>query len=86
MKVTYTTHAKFKFELLKKYGFVLTEGDIEKAVKNPDKVENTRKGRKIAQKSISEKHVVRVIYTERDNNIRVIIFYPGRKERYESKL
>jgi len=31
-------------------------------------------------------HVVRVIYKERDNLIQIITFYPGRKERYESKL
>ncbi|MEW6069458.1 MAG: hypothetical protein AB1485_02460 [Candidatus Thermoplasmatota archaeon] len=46
MKVTYTSHAKFKFELLKKYGFALTKEDIEKAVKKPDAVESTRKGKK----------------------------------------
>ncbi|MDI6856456.1 MAG: hypothetical protein QMD21_06740 [Candidatus Thermoplasmatota archaeon] len=39
MEVTYTSHAKFKFESLKKYGFVLTQQDVEKAVKNPDREE-----------------------------------------------
>lgn len=52
-------------------------------LKNPDRVALTKKGRKIAQGKISETHVLRVIFEERDDSIEVITFYPGRRKRYE---
>jgi hypothetical protein len=44
------------------------------------------KGRMIAQKRITERHVLRVVYRQEGENQVVITFYPGRRERYESKL
>ena len=40
----------------------------------------------IAQKRITERHVLRVIYRQEGENQVVITFYPGRRERYEAKL
>ena len=40
-------------------------------------------GRLIAQDSLDEEHVLRVIYEESDE-IMVVTLYPGRRERYEN--
>lgn len=40
----------------------------------------------IAQKIIDEEHLIRVVHTKKDNDIRVITFYPVRRERYEGKV
>ena len=50
---------------------------------NPDKVISQPNGRFIAQKRITEQHVLRIVYREEGEKRVVITFYPGRRERYE---
>lgn len=83
MEYQFTKHAREKFKDLEKYGFHLTEDQIMEALKEPDRVERGSRGRKIAQKGISKRHVLRVIYEETEDSIKIITFYPGRRDRYE---
>ncbi len=41
------------------------------------------KNRLIAQKGITENHVLMVVYEEANEQILVITMYPGRRSRYE---
>ena len=75
-KIVYGSHAEEKFEILKRHGFV----------QRPDTVEEGFRGRKVAQRRISETHVLRVVYVERQKEIGVVTFYPGRRSRYESSV
>jgi hypothetical protein len=84
--IVYTEHAKNKFVILANHGFAVSRDAIELALKNPDKVEPGYGGRVIAQRVLDEGHVIRVIYEELPEMIKVITFYPGRMERYENKL
>lgn len=61
----------------------MKEEQIIETIKNPDKVILGRKGRKIAQKVTSETHLLRIIYELKEDQIEVVTFYPGRRERYE---
>lgn len=83
MGYQFTKHAREKFKDLERYGFHLTEDQVMEVLKEPEKVEKGGRGRKIAQKRISERHVLRVVYEEADEAIKIITFYPGRRERYE---
>lgn len=85
-KVDYTHHAKEKFEVLRKHGFTVSPNQVEETVLRPDKVIPRPSGRLIAQKEITERHVLRVVYREEDETRVVITFYPGRRERYEDEL
>ena len=60
--------------------------DIKLVRENPDIIEPGYKGRLIAQKEFDKKHVLRVVFEEKDEIRRIITFYPGNKKRYESKL
>ncbi len=83
-RVDYTQHARSKFELLKRHGFEVTPQQVEETVLNPEKVIPQPGGRFVAQRQITERHVLRVIYREEGQQRVVITFYPGRKGRYES--
>ncbi|MCH8067971.1 MAG: DUF4258 domain-containing protein [Candidatus Marinimicrobia bacterium] len=83
-KVKYTNHAKLKFKILKSHGFIIDHKQVDETLLNPDKVIQQSRGRLIAQKRITDIHVLRVVYREENNTIIVITFYPGRKERYEN--
>jgi hypothetical protein len=72
--VRLTQHAKDKFDVLKRHGFEVTPRQVE--------VE----GRFIAQKGVTERHVLRVVYRQEGESRVVITFYPGRRERYEAEL
>jgi hypothetical protein len=56
---------------------------VRETVKKPEKVEEGYKDRKVAQRGITERHVLRVIYEEGPEVIRIVTFYPGRRSRYE---
>jgi hypothetical protein len=85
-KVVYGSHAEEKFEILRRHGFVVSKRQVSEALRRPDKVEEGFRGRKVAQRRISEKHVLRVVYEEGEKQIGVVTFYPGRRSRYESSI
>ena len=76
-KIVYGTHAEEKFAILKRHGETL---------RRPEKVDEGFRGRKVAQRKISASHVLRVVYEEKQNEILVVTFYPGRRSRYESSV
>jgi len=86
MKIKYTSHAEFKFKILKRYGIDYSKSQIEDILRNPEKVEDSKKNRKIAQKPVNLNHIIRVVYEEKDNDVIIITFYPARRKRYEDKL
>lgn len=53
------------------------------AVKSPDVTRRGRGRRIIAQKMLDERYVLRVIYEKVNELVRIITFYPARRERYE---
>ena len=83
-KIVYGSHAEEKFEILRRHGFVVSKRQVRATLQRPEKVEEGFRGRKIAQRRITEKHVLRVVYEERQKEIGVVTFYPGRRSRYES--
>ena len=83
MKIEYTVHAEAKFDVLKRYGINYTKSQIEDVLHNPEKVEDTIKNRKIAQKEVNSNHLIRVIFEKKGNKIKIITFYPARRKRYE---
>ena len=83
MKIIFTQHAELKFRILEEHGFKITRGQIEDALYMPENIAEGGKGRLIAQRAISESHLIRVVYQEEEDIIRVITFYPARRGRYE---
>ena len=87
MNIVYTKHAKAKFELLERHGFAVTEAQVADTVLNPDRViAEEGEERALAQKRISDTHLLRVIYRREGEDLVVITFYPGRRARYENPL
>lgn len=84
--IVYGSHAEEKFEILRRHGFVVSKRQVRETLRRPEKVDEGFRGRKIAQRRISEKHVLRVVYEERQKEIGVVTFYPGRRSRYESSI
>lgn len=81
MNVVFTKHAIWKFSVLKKFN--LTQDQIVMTVKNPEFLDvKSRTPLKIAQSTIDDEHVLRVIYIQETERIVIITFYPGRKSQY----
>ncbi len=83
MKIVYTKHSRNKFRLFKAHGLRITKEQVEEALLKPESVTLGVKGRLIAQGRLNETHVIRVIYSKEKDIIKVITFYPARRERYE---
>ena len=86
MKVIFSKHAEWKFEVLRRHGIIIEKKTVEDVVTKPELLEQGLKEIMIAQKVLDEAHMIRVIYVKKDNDIRVITFYPVRRERYEGKV
>ena len=86
MTVCFTRYAELKFEVLETHGFKVMERQVEDAVTTPEKVTPGKKGRLIAQRAISETHLLRVVYEQDKDVITVVTFYPARRRRYEAKV
>ncbi|OGY33299.1 MAG: hypothetical protein A3C02_00385 [Candidatus Andersenbacteria bacterium RIFCSPHIGHO2_02_FULL_45_11] len=85
MLLRFTKHAQEKFAILKKHSFLVTRRQVTNAVLKPDLIDHSRLPLHIAQKTIDDTHVLRVVY-KREGRIKVIItFYPGRKSSYEKR-
>jgi uncharacterized DUF497 family protein len=82
-KIEFTEHALIKRDILSLHGFTIETETIKDIIKSPEKIETGYKNRKIAQKRISPTHVLRVVYEEIGEEIRIVTFYPGKRERYE---
>ena len=81
-RIRYTRHASEKFQLLKSYGFVVTEEYVEDIIENPDRV-GQRDDLSLAIKSMDEKYGLRVVYRRTNYNIVVVTFCPVRRERFD---
>ncbi len=85
MKIIFTNHAKVKFKILERHGFNITEAQIKRVIENPASKIHGRNDRLIVQRPFDDTHMIRVICEiEENDNIKVVTFYPARRERYES--
>ena len=82
--IHFTKHARRKFEDLAKLGFIVGEEQVIDTVQNPEQIDRETSP-PIAQKAIGERHVLRVVFVEEADEIRIVTFYPGRRTRYESE-
>jgi hypothetical protein len=83
-RIVYGDHAKEKFSILRRHGFVVSGLQVRETVQKPEKIEVGYSGRKVAQRRITERHVLRVIYEEGPEEVRIVAFYPDRRSRYEA--
>ncbi len=81
-----TQHAQSKFEVLRRHGFEVTPEQVEQTVTAPDRVALQSGRTLIAQKRITDRHILRVIYREEGDTLVVIAFFPGRRDRYEATV
>jgi hypothetical protein len=84
--IVFTHHAESKFDILEQHGFSVNRETVIDALLDPDNVISAAKGRQIAQKRISERHVLCVVYREEAEALVVITFYPGRRKYYEGSV
>jgi hypothetical protein len=65
--IVYTKHAKEKFRISKKQGFIVKKKMVEKVINSPDAVDHSQSPLLITQKSIDEKHILKVVFKKENN-------------------
>ncbi len=84
--IFFTRHAELKLLLLSKHGFKVTKQEIRDLLRRPSRIRAGYGRRKIAERPITSDHILRVVFEELSSELKVITMYPGRRDRYESKL
>lgn len=80
-KVKFTKRAVEKIEVMKRYGFEISEKQVVETVLTPERL-SKRDNQYFAIRVINSKHALRVVYEEKKGYLVVITFYPVRRERY----
>ena len=83
--IRFTRHAREKFSLLARHGFVVFEEQVVETLLQAERVED-HGTECIAQRTMSDTHVLRVVFRTEGEQMVVITFYPGRRKRYESEI
>ena len=82
--IVFTRHAREKFKILRSHRLVVSEMQAIKTLEDPDFVDReSRASLFVAQRMLDKTHVLRVVYSKRNGDFRVITFYPGRRKQYE---
>lgn len=81
--IYFTKHALKKFEILKRHNFHVSKKQILKIITHPEIIDYSRMPLLIAQGKFDRIHVLRVVYKQEGEIIKVITFYPGRSKQYE---
>ncbi len=55
MKIIFTSHAKFKLNLLKEHCFTFTEDEVKEVIERPDFVKKAKYNRLAAYKSLDDR-------------------------------
>ena len=82
-EIRLSQHAELKLEILASHGMAVPVDFVWATLRSPDKLELEEEGKRIAQKRLDEKRVLRVVYREFDAFLLVITLYPGKRSRYE---
>lgn len=82
--IIFTKHASHKFTKLEAHNFPISRKQVLDTLRQPDSIDKSRLPLLIAQRIIDSKHVLRVVFKEERNSIKVITFYPGRTKQYEA--
>lgn len=82
MNVRFSEHANWKVKALRAHGVRITKKMVEEAVLNPDRITAGLGGRQIAEGSLDDEHIIRVVILRQGRQIRVITMYPARRGRY----
>lgn len=83
MIIHFTRHAEDKFEILEKHGVIIIKKQVTDTIHRPEVVDRSRLPLLIAQSLLDRDHVLRVVYKQEEELIKIITFYPGRKKQYE---
>lgn len=68
-KIVYTHHAREKLDLLARYGFPISEQQVEDTIRTPALVTEQSSDRLIAQKAISEQPLLRWCIESREKRL-----------------
>jgi hypothetical protein len=81
--IVYTKHAEEKFRILKEQGFIVKKKMVEKVINLPDAVDHSQFPLLIAQKSIDEKHILKVVFKKENGIIKINHFLSDEKKEIE---
>ncbi len=82
-EIRLSDHSRLKMEVLANHEITIDEEFVIETVRSPDRTEIAEEDKRIAQKTLNEKLVLRVVYREFGTFIFIITIYPGRRSRYE---
>lgn len=85
MEIYFTKHAKEKFSVLLRHDVKITRKKVVETVEFPEYVDHSRAPLIVAQSTLDNEYVVRVVYKVEEDVIIIITFYPGRKIQYEKE-
>ena len=82
MEITFTKHAKEKFDILQEHGVSISQMRVKEVLTSPDHIDHSRYPLLFVQGILDSTHTLRIVYRSEGDSIIVITFYPGRISQY----
>jgi uncharacterized DUF497 family protein len=82
-KIVFSLHALNKIQILSSHNIFVNKDLITKIIIKPDRVESGYKNRLVAQGVLDDKQLLRIVFEESEEEIKIITMYPARRSRYE---
>jgi uncharacterized DUF497 family protein len=82
-KIVFSLHALNKIQILSSHNIFVNKDLITKIIIKPDRVESGYKNRLVALGVLDDKHLLRIVFEESEEEIKIITMYPARRSRYE---
>ena len=79
MEILFTKHAEEKFTILKARGWRLTKKQITQIISSPQWKGNTVYNQKTALGSVDEQHIIRIVFSQERDTIKIITFHITKK-------
>lgn len=82
-EIRFSQHSQDKIRILSRHGITIPQQLIIETIINPEQITIKEDNKRIAQKTLNDNLVIRVVYRELTAFILIITLYPARRNRYE---
>ena len=84
--IAFTMHSLSKIEILKRHGFSIKWSLVIDILRNPGRIHPGYGNRLAVERVLNKKVMIRIIFSECNNYIKVITLYPSRRSKSERKI
>ena len=78
--INFSKYAEEKFDILRDHKFTILKEQVQECIKDPDRLNQMKKGLYLVQRSFSSHYDLNVIFKKEGETKKIITFFPSQRE------